>query len=321
MSKKISISLILLMAVMVPGLTGCEPGGGIIENTPVATPTPVPIPTVVLETPTPTVSPNLNGTRYTASDRSFQVDLPGPAWVIRAEDPDRTSFEASGQGTLEILHAKGTDAMSAVLIPDTPDLAISMEKASGLEEGTDFELVSYVVVEPGPMKVYDFVIHYLNTEKTGGVQYAYNRYFVTDDEYYGLVGRAMKKKARKKLRQSIESFAVLDGSVIAVTANGQGLAELIEPTDAAGSVQDTDMQSSEGYTEEELSDTSRTRTIYRNSDGAPVVIRYDETNGWTDSNGNAYRFSGEQDVYDANDVDYYWHWEAGDVAFMPVVRE
>lgn len=73
-----------------------------------------------------------------------------------------------------------------------------------------------------------------------------------------------------------------------------------------------------GFTDEQLSNTDETRTIYRNSDGRPLVIQPDGNGNWVDFDGNTYSFADEQDAYDANGNSYYWHGEAADVYYMPV---
>ena len=73
-----------------------------------------------------------------------------------------------------------------------------------------------------------------------------------------------------------------------------------------------------GFTDEQLSNTDETRTIYRNSDGHPLVIQPDGNGNWVDFDGNTYSFADEQDAYDANGNSYYWHGEAADVYYMPV---
>ena len=72
-----------------------------------------------------------------------------------------------------------------------------------------------------------------------------------------------------------------------------------------------------GFTDEQLSNTDETRTIYRNSDGHPLVIQPDGNGNWVDFDGNTYSFADEQDAYDANGNSYYWHGEAADVYYMP----
>ena len=73
-----------------------------------------------------------------------------------------------------------------------------------------------------------------------------------------------------------------------------------------------------GFTDEQLSNTDETRTIYRNSDGHPLVIQPDGNGNWVDFDGNIYSFADEQDAYDADGNSYYWHGEAADVYYMPV---
>ena len=75
---------------------------------------------------------------------------------------------------------------------------------------------------------------------------------------------------------------------------------------------------SAGFTEEQLSNTDETRTIYRNSDGKPLVIQPDGNGNWVDFDGNTYSFGNDQDVYTEDGTSYYWHGEAADVYYMPV---
>lgn len=64
-------------------------------------------------------------------------------------------------------------------------------------------------------------------------------------------------------------------------------------------------------------DTDRTRTIYRNSDGYPLVIYPNGDGTWCDDDGNNYDFVNGEDVYDENGVDYYYHGEPAYVRYMP----
>ena len=73
-----------------------------------------------------------------------------------------------------------------------------------------------------------------------------------------------------------------------------------------------------GFTDEQLTNTDQTRTIYRNSDGKPTVIQPDSNGNWVDFDGNTYSFANDQDVYAADGTDYYWHGEAADVYYMPL---
>ena len=75
-----------------------------------------------------------------------------------------------------------------------------------------------------------------------------------------------------------------------------------------------------GFTDEQLSNTDETRTIYRNSDGKPRVIVPDGNGAWMDNEGNRFTFSTEYDcdVYEEDGTSFYWHGEAADVYYMPV---
>ena len=131
-TKKAAASgAIVLLSMTV--LTGCSFGFGKNEPAPTAvaeTPTPEP---VEVFTPTPTVSPNLNGTTYTSSDKSFSIELPDESWKIKAEEPKVTSFESEDQGGILILHGQGEE-LDAVVLPDTRDLAVSLEQAADMTE-------------------------------------------------------------------------------------------------------------------------------------------------------------------------------------------
>lgn len=92
-------------------------------------------------------------------------------------------------------------------------------------------------------------------------------------------------------------------------------------TDAAtdnSSASDGATTNSGGFTEEQLTNTDETRTLYRNSDGHAFVIQPDGNGNWVDFDGNVYNFVDEQDAYDADGNSYYWHGEAADVYYMPV---
>lgn len=88
---------------------------------------------------------------------------------------------------------------------------------------------------------------------------------------------------------------------------------------------DYDDGSSNGYyadgtpvgTDDPDYDTDQTRTIYRNSDGYPLVIYPNGDGTWCDDDGNTYSFVTGEDVYDENGVDYYYHGEPAYVRYMP----
>ncbi len=290
-------------------LSGCGlPKFGKNEPEDVIVETPTPVPTIA-NTPTPTPSPNLVDGVYTSSDHSITIRLPDRGWKVRTDEENIQSFESRKKGGILILHGKGEDAMNKVVIPNTRDLAASMETASNMVEGTDFEITNFTTTSIGSVDVYSYAVHYLDTSKSEGYPYAIYRYFVTPNEYYSITGNVKTDDNFDRIMRSINSFKVMSSSAISSAATG-------EPIEQEGAAI-ASAQSSTDYTDEQLSDTGSTRTIYRNSDAEPVVIVPDGNGGWTDSFGNSYRFENDEDVYDQNDEDYWWGGEAGDVAFMP----
>ena len=107
--------------------------------------------------------------------------------------------------------------------------------------------------------------------------------------------------------------AATDGTANAVATDGTANAAATDNSDSSGTA-----TNSGGFTEEQLTNTDETRTLYRNSDGHPFVITPDGNGNWVDSDGNVYNFIDEQDAYDAEGNSYYWHGEAADVYYMPV---
>ena len=91
-----------------------------------------------------------------------------------------------------------------------------------------------------------------------------------------------------------------------------------ESYDSSSDSSSTTISNSAGFTDEQLSNTDETRTIYRNSDGHPLVITPDGNGSWVDFDGNTYNFTSDEDAYDENGTSYYWHGEGADVYYMPV---
>ena len=291
---------------------------------------------VTTDTPAPTATPeptpeevsNLKGRKYTAEDGSFTINVPNKSWKIKAEEKDLVSLSSKDQGSILIEHGKGEEALSSVLIPDTFDLAVTMEQAGNMSPGVDFEIPDYSIDIVGGAYVYDFTVRYMNPGKNDGVAYAVNRYLLSDNEYYGIVAKAKSEKYLEDVRESVETFHILTNSALAAAAPGKTKEEAAPAQDTANTTADSSVVSQSPassyevddgyYTDEQLESTYQTRTIYRNSDGTPIVIEPDGEGTWYDAFGNTYYFVNEEDVYDQNDVDYYWHGEAGDVAFMPV---
>ena len=324
-NRKYAIVRGAVVLLAMTALTGCslDFGFGKNEPAPIAvaeTPTPEP---EELVTPEPTISPNMQGTTYTAADKSFSIKLPDETWTIKAEEAKVTSFESPDQGGILILHGQGEE-LDAVVLPDTRDLAVSLEQAADMAEGTDFEVLNYTPATVGSVEVYSYVVHYMDLAKSEGTAYTANRYFVAGDEYYSLVGTAKDESVLASIGTAIDSFKVTSG---AISAAATGVVEEVhneaapETPDTAAPAEGAPVLASDqndtDYTEEALADTDQTRTIYRNSDGEPIVITPDGEGNWVDAGGNSYWFDNDSDVFDQYDVDYYWHGEAGDVAFMP----
>ena len=254
------------------------------------------------------------------------------------------SFESPEQGKILILHGQGEEDMSSAVIPDTQDLAVSLEQASDMTQGTDFEIQNYTANNVNGVGVYSYTVKYLNTEKSGGYAYAVDKVFANDTEFYSICGSVKGDASLAGIQSAVESFQIVGESSLkagvpaadgtaAGTADGTagttdgttGTADGTTVSDGttsggstASSADDGTYGNSAGFTAEQLRDTNQTRTIYRNSDGHPLVITPDGNGNWKDFDGNTYRFANNEDVYDQNDVDYYWHGEGADVYYMPV---
>ena len=102
------------------------------------------------------------------------------------------------------------------------------------------------------------------------------------------------------------------------TGSTDGSSDGSESYDDGSGDSGSTISNSAGFTDEQLSNTDETRTIYRNSDGHPLVITPDGNGSWVDFDGNTYNFTSDEDAYDENGTSYYWHGEGADVYYMPV---
>ena len=341
-SKKI-FGILAITAALSCVATACSFGGDepeeqvIVDET---TPTPAPTAT---PTPAPTIAPDVQDTTYTSAN-GVSVKLPDATWSIKSDEADILSFESPEQGKILILHGQGEEDMSSAVIPDTQDLAVSLEQASDMTQGTDFEIQNYTANNVNGVGVYSYTVKYLNTEKSGGYAYAVDKVFANDTEFYSICGSVKGDASLAGIQSAVESFQIVGESSLkagvpaadgtaAGTADGTagttdgttGTADGTTVSDGttsggstASSADDGTYGNSAGFTAEQLRDTNQTRTIYRNSDGHPLVITPDGNGNWKDFDGNTYRFANNEDVYDQNDVDYYWHGEGADVYYMPV---
>lgn len=320
MNKKKVLALLAMAAAFATVMTACSFGGGDDDQVVVEV-TPTPEPTKAPEaTPTP-VPADAQSNTYNSADKSVSITLPDATWANKADESDMLSFESPEQGKLLILHGQGDEAMAVEVGPTTPDTAVALERASDLEQGTDFVIHDYTSSDVNGIGVYTYTTEYL-TEK-GGYAYAVHKYIATGDEFYSIVGSVKNKdeKLLKKVKKSVNSFTIKGDSALKSAAPGKSAQK---PDEAAAASEDTEGQNSEGtaaspenYGDEALSDNSQTRTIYNNADGSALVVYSDGNGGWSDESGNTYDFINEEDVYDQDGNDYYYHGEAADVYYMP----
>lgn len=336
--KNKKVLAMLVMTVALSGvLTACGFGGDKPEDQVVVEATPTPEPT---EAPKPTATPapaDGQNTTYTSKDKSVAIKLPDATWANKSDEEDLISFESPDQGKIVITHGKGEEDMSSAVIPSTEDMANSLEKAAGLEPRTDYEIRTYSASDVNGVNVYSYNVKYNNTDKTDGIAWAVKRVYANDGEFYSIEASIKKddEKLLKKAEDSVASFQILgdsslksaapqqaegntDGNTSAEGQTGEGASGSTSSGEGTSEGSSSGTTNSGGFTDAQLSDTSQTRTIYRNSDGQPLVIFPDANGNWVDKDGNSYRFANDEDVYDQNDVDYYYHGEAADVYYMPV---
>lgn len=336
--KNKKVLAMLVMTVALSGvLTACGFGGDKPEDQVVVEATPTPEPT---EAPKPTATPapaDGQNTTYTSKDKSVAIKLPDATWANKSDEEDLISFESPDQGKIVITHGKGEEDMSSAVIPSTEDMANSLEKAAGLEPRTDYEIRTYSASDVNGVNVYSYNVKYNNTDKTEGIAWAVKRVYANDGEFYSIEASIKKddEKLLKKAEDSVASFQILgdsslksaapqqaegntDGNTSAEGQTGEGTSDSTSSGEGTSEGSSSGTTNSGGFTDAQLSDTSQTRTIYRNSDGQPLVIYPDANGNWVDKDGNSYRFANDEDVYDQNDVDYYYHGEAADVYYMPV---
>lgn len=304
------------------------------------------------ETPVPTIAPNVQSTTYTSADKSIAINLPDATWANKTDETDMLSFESPEQGNILILHGQGEDTMAATVVPSTQDMAVSLEQADGDKvNGTDFEIQEYSANDVNGIGVYSYTTKMLNTDKSNGNLYVVHKVFANDTEYYTIDAGVKTEDALASVKAAVESFQILGDSTLKEAAPQQAPIENTAQTDAntsdaaaqpaadantgdaaangstdaaatdgtanAAATDNSDSSgtatNSGGFTEEQLTNTDETRTLYRNSDGHPFVITPDGNGNWVDSDGNVYNFIDEQDAYDAEGNSYYWHGEAADV--------
>lgn len=334
MKNKKILAILTIAASVSMFAAGCNFGGAEPEEQVVVTETPTPAATAT-PTPEPTIAPDVQDSTYTSSNGAVSIKLPDATWANKADEADMLSFESPEQGKILILHGQGEDAMSSAMLPDTEDLANALEQASDLVQGTDFTVENYTSNDVEGVGVYSYTVRYTDASKSGGYAYALHKIYKSADEYYNICGsvvnddslagiqaaieflwnfRRFFPEGSRHLQQEIMLLMAAQTELQMEVQTVHSLTAQIPPQEAVTEPSAT----LQGFTQEQLTDTNQTRTIYRNSDGHPLVITPDGNGNWVDFDGNTYRFVNNEDVYDQNDVDYYWHGEGADVYYMPV---
>ena len=311
-------------------ITGDKPEEQVIveeDAEPTPEPTKEPEPT---EEPEPVWEPV-----YTSEDGSISINLPNETWSNKTDANGIVSFE-SEQGRIVIVHGEGDD-LETLVLPDSEDMAATLIRAKEIED-EEFEIAGYANDDLSGVGVIYYTVTYNNTEKTEGVAQEIIEYISSENEYYEITAEvnAGSEAAATDVINAVDSFKIntdsplASGAALMHAAAAAGTAEagtegteegeLVEAEPADGEAAPANTGS---YSDDDLADSNRTRTIYNNEDGSPIVISNNGDGTWSDSFGRTFRFdsSDESIVYDNDDVDYYYHGEAGDVAYMPVVYE
>ncbi|MDO4518742.1 MAG: hypothetical protein Q4B47_00370 [Eubacteriales bacterium] len=296
--KYFVLSLSVIAAVSI--ISGC---GKKDDSQLVVSPTPEAV------IPGPTEAPALQSTSFTSKDKSISIELPDTTWANKNDRAELVSFESAEQGKILIMHITEEKDLSSTLIPTTQDLAKAMAQSDGLTEGADFEIKDFTEDMAGDMKHYSYTVEYKDAAKAKGVYHAIYEYFVAEKEVYSIEGTV--KSADANVLSGIQkSIASIKLNAVAKAAPAKAETTPTPEPETKSSI--------ESLPAEVLSDTAKTRTIYRNEDGQGIPIMLDGSGNWVDENGNVYRFSEteESTVYDAQDTDYYYGGEGANVFYM-----
>lgn len=326
MKNRRLLTVLVMAATMAVSMTACgfgekEDDSQIVVETEV-TPTPE-----VEAEPTPTIAANVQTTTYTSANKMIAIDLPDATWSVKYDEEDMWSFESPGAGKILILYGTGEEDMSSTVMPNTQDMAISLEAAAGMEYETDFVISDYTAKEKEGVDIYTYAAKYYDTEKSGGYAYSVNRVFANENEYFSIVGSVKNKDSFTPIKDAIKTFRIGADSELhaaapmknaAASADNANSGAGADTNDAVDAVAPDSTEANGGFTEEELNDTSKTRTLYDNTTGKGFVIYVDADGKWVDKSGNTYEFATEEDAYDQNGASYYYHGEAANVYYMPV---
>ena len=319
-NKRFSVVMLFVLAAAL-GASGCSFGKNEPEEQVIIQETPTPsAEPAVSPTPTPTPAPDLTqSVTYTSADKSLSVELPNVTWANRTDENGTINFESPDEGKLLILHGQGDD-LNSMVIPDNKDLAQAME--GDLTAGTDYEILGYANRDEDTGRAITYTVRYLNTQASEGVLYKLYRMFTNDSEYYNVEATVKNEEALDRVTNAVNSIRILsDSSLKSIVASTN---EMFISAVSSGNVSDGITINDSGvaeasrdfFTQEQIDDRNQTRTIYRNSDGKALVIYVNSEGLWSDGAGNTYHFENNEDVYDQNDVDYYYHGESASVYFM-----
>ena len=314
--RKMILGISLLAAAM---LSGCGFGPDDPEDQVVVVESPTPEPTkAVTPTPTPTITPVNPDSTYTSADKSVSIKLPDATWAVKADEGGVLTFESPDQGRILITHRTGDDVNNAV-VPNSEDMAKTLEISAGLTEGTDFELQNYTNTDVSGTDLISYLVSYKNPEKAKGAAFRLYKVLFNKAECYSLelTGKTIDNDLPAKLAASMDSFKILsEDSLVKEAAN---LPVPVKTEEPAGE----EPADNGSFSTDALSDTDQTRTIYTNDGtGRPIVITPDGEGSWYDDDGNVFHFAENgEDVYDQNGVDYYYHGEPGRVAYMSTQEE
>ena len=210
MKNKKILAILTISAIVSAAATGCSFGGDEPEEQVVVTETPAPEATAT-PTPEPTIAPDVQDSTYTSSNGAVSIKLPDATWSNKADEADMLSFESPEQGKILILHGQGEEDMSSAMLPDTQDLAVALEQASDLAEGTDFEIQDYTAV-------YSYTVKYTDASKSGGYVYAIHKIYKSSDEYYNICGSVVDEASYAGVKAAIDSFGIAGESSLKAAA-------------------------------------------------------------------------------------------------------
>ena len=352
MKNKRVLMLLALTAVLSVSMTACNFGGGSDEDSSVVQVTPTPEPTKAAKaTPTPAPA-NAQNTTYTSKNKAVSIKLPDGSGdedmsvaiipssqdtasaLVKADNlVEGTDFEIQDYKSEEV---SGVNVYSYTVhyLTDKSDYKYVVNKYF-TDNTTEFYSVAGSVKDEKALAGIktsvdsftisgDSVLKAAATGKTSGTTAG-----TTADGTSGTTGTAAAGTDGTASGSSSDgsSSAGTDGSYSDTSSGGSSDYSSSDYTSDGSSdgSYDYDDGSANGYyadgtpvgTDDPDYDTDQTRTIYRNSDGYPLVIYPNGDGTWCDDDGNTYDFANGEDVYDENGVDYYYHGEPAYVRYMP----